>query len=145
MRKLLVAATLALSLTACAQPGSNQWGISKQTGGAVLGGAGGALAGAQFGGGQGQLATTALGTLLGAFLGSEAGASLDRADQAYAQQRPYSYGQPSYGQPGGYPPPQSGYYAPPAQGGSYAPPPANHGGWAQGQEPAGYATMPPRY
>ncbi len=51
-------------------------------GGAVLGG----LAGSQFGGGGGQLAATAAGTLIGAFVGSEIGTSLDRADQAHAQQ-----------------------------------------------------------
>ncbi|CAA7615071.1 RT0821/Lpp0805 family surface protein [Magnetospirillum sp. UT-4] len=90
MRKVAIAAVLALSLSACAQPGYNSGGgggggmISKQTGGAVLGGVGGALAGSQFGKGKGQLAMTAVGTLLGAFIGSEVGSSLDRADQAYA-------------------------------------------------------------
>jgi len=39
----------------------------------------------------------ALGTLLGAWLGSEAGASMDRADRAYAGQQPrYSYGPQPY-------------------------------------------------
>lgn len=105
MRKgLFIAAALVLGLSACAQPGGNGFGISKSTGGAILGGAGGALAGSQFGGGKGKLATTALGTLLGAWIGSEAGASMDRADQNYYsnQQRgtappAYGYGQPSYG------------------------------------------------
>src|SRR5690606_29562313 len=46
--------------------------------------------GAQFGGGRGQLATTAAGALLGAWLGSEIGTSLDRADREYAQQATYS-------------------------------------------------------
>ena len=88
MRKVVVlAAVLAVTLSACAQPGGDGYGLSKRTGGAVLGGVGGALVGAQFGGGTGKLATTALGTLLGAWLGSEAGASMDRADQTYADQR----------------------------------------------------------
>ena len=94
MKKVLMACALTLSLAACAQPGggggygSNSGGpmISKQTGGAVLGGVGGALAGSQFGKGKGQLAMTAVGTLLGAFIGSEVGSSLDRADHAYANQ-----------------------------------------------------------
>lgn len=67
-------------LAACADTGP------KQTGGTLLGGIGGAVAGAQFGKGKGQLAATALGTLLGAYVGSEVGKSLDHADQAYARQ-----------------------------------------------------------
>lgn len=59
---------------------------TKQTvgglGGAVVGG----LAGSQIGGGTGQLVAVGVGTLLGAWAGSEIGASLDRADQAYANQ-----------------------------------------------------------
>lgn len=51
-------------------------------GGAVLGG----LAGSQIGGGSGRLWATGAGVLLGGLLGSEVGSSLDRADQAYAQQ-----------------------------------------------------------
>ncbi len=65
----------------------------KQTGGSLLGAAGGGLIGSQIGGGSGRLAATAVGTLLGALLGSEAGKSLDRADQAYerqAEQQAYS-------------------------------------------------------
>ncbi|MGE4280841.1 MAG: glycine zipper 2TM domain-containing protein [Magnetospirillum sp.] len=97
---LWVAGALVLALSACAQPGGNGYGFSKSTGGAILGGAGGALAGSQFGGGKGKIATTALGTLLGAWLGSEAGASMDRADQNYTSnqqrgvaQQPYGYAQ----------------------------------------------------
>ena len=59
---------------------------SKQTGGAIIGGAGGALAGAQFGGGKGKLVTTAIGTLLGAAVGSSVGSSLDELDQMKAHQ-----------------------------------------------------------
>lgn len=93
MKKVLLACALTLSLTACAQSGGGGsgygdggFGISKQTGGAILGGAGGALAGSQFGKGTGQIAMAAVGTLLGAYLGSEVGQSLDRADHAYANQ-----------------------------------------------------------
>jgi len=66
-----------------AQPG--EFGMNKTTGGTVVGGAAGALAGAQFGHGSGKIAAAAVGTLLGAFIGHEVGASLDRADQMYAQ------------------------------------------------------------
>ncbi len=111
MKKVLIAAALAAALAGCAQPGSGGYGISKQTGGAVLGGVGGAVAGSQFGKGKGQLAMTAVGTLLGAFLGSEVGASLDRADQTYAHQA----GQRAFesaptGQPIAWNNPDSGHY-----------------------------------
>lgn len=56
----------------------------KQTAGGLLGGVGGAVAGAQFGKGSGQLAATALGALLGAYAGSEVGKSLDSADRMAA-------------------------------------------------------------
>ena len=48
----------------------------------ILGGAGGAVAGAQFGQGTGKLAATAGGALLGVLLGTEVGSSLDAADAA---------------------------------------------------------------
>lgn len=115
LQRFIPVAVAASLLAACSQDVG-----PKQTGGAILGGAGGALAGAQFGKGKGQLAATALGTLLGAFIGSEAGASMDRADQTY-------YAQQSRG--GYYGPPQ-GYYPPQRQG------------WS---EPQGYWTEPPRY
>ena len=76
-----LAAVLTLSLAACESTGGQ-----KQTGGAVLGGVGGAIAGAQFGSGTGRIAAAALGTLLGALVGSEVGRSLDKADLAYANQ-----------------------------------------------------------
>lgn len=80
------AVILALGLTAaCAdQSGYGQsgtGGISKQTGGAVLGGIGGAVAGSAFGSGTGRLVGVGAGALIGALLGSEIGKSLDRADQ----------------------------------------------------------------
>ena len=71
-----------LGLSACA---NSNYG-PKETGGTLLGAAGGAVAGAQFGRGNGQLAAVAVGTLLGAFVGNQVGQSLDRADQMYASQ-----------------------------------------------------------
>lgn len=77
------------ALGACQQVQDNP----KTSAGTLLGGIGGAVIGAQFGKGTGQLAATAAGTLLGAYVGSEIGKSLDRADQqamASAQQRAYA-------------------------------------------------------
>lgn len=108
--------------------------------GALLGGAGGAVAGAQFGQGKGRLVGTAVGALTGAMLGQSVGRSLDRGDAAYYgtrvddgyyQPRAYSYYQPApayyrpaprviysqpvYAAPAYYPPPppQQVYYPPP--------------------------------
>lgn len=67
----------ALALGGCADTGP------KQTGGTLIGAGLGALAGSQIGGGSGQLAAVAIGALGGAFLGSEVGKSLDRADRNY--------------------------------------------------------------
>ncbi len=76
---LVMIALVPLVLTACSNLGG-----PKQIGGTLLGGGLGALAGSQFGGGTGRLAAVAVGTLLGAFVGSEAGKSLDRADKLFA-------------------------------------------------------------
>ena len=67
---------LVLALASC-EPGQ----VNKQTGGTLIGAGLGALAGSQIGGGRGQLAAVAIGALAGAYLGSEAGKSLDRADK----------------------------------------------------------------
>jgi len=66
-----------LFLIGCQTPG----GLSKQTGGAVLGGALGGLAGSQVGGGRGRTAATIGGTILGAMLGGAVGASMDETDR----------------------------------------------------------------
>jgi surface antigen len=71
----------ALSLGACADWQNNP----KTTAGTLVGAGGGALIGSQFGGGKGQLVTTALGALAGAWAGSEVGKSLDRADRLEMQ------------------------------------------------------------
>ncbi|HTI87606.1 MAG TPA: RT0821/Lpp0805 family surface protein [Alphaproteobacteria bacterium] len=77
--KILTVAAMALSLAACESTGGQ-----KQTGGAILGGIGGAAIGSQFGKGTGQIVGVAAGTLLGALVGSEVGRSLDKADMEYA-------------------------------------------------------------
>lgn len=108
---LLVAGLLA----AC----SNDQG-PKQTGGAILGGIGGAVVGSQFGGGTGRIAMTALGTMLGAYAGSEVGKSLDKADQAAAGKaearahtapigQQISWSNPDSGHSGSYTPTRDGY------------------------------------
>lgn len=78
MKKIFVITVLLLS--GCADIANNP----KATGGTLLGGIGGGLAGAQFGKGKGQLAATALGALGGAFLGNSIGSSLDKVDHMYA-------------------------------------------------------------
>jgi surface antigen len=72
---------VALLLSACA----NYQDRPKQAGGTLIGAGLGALAGSQIGSGKGQLAAVAIGALAGAFLGSEIGKSLDKADRLYAQ------------------------------------------------------------
>lgn len=61
----------------------NGAGFSKSDVGTVLGAAGGAVLGNQVGKGSGRVAAIAVGTLLGAGIGHEIGASLDRADINY--------------------------------------------------------------
>ncbi|MEE2745879.1 MAG: RT0821/Lpp0805 family surface protein [Pseudomonadota bacterium] len=57
----------------------------KQTLGTLLGAGAGALIGAQVGGGKGKMAAVAIGTLGGAYLGSEVGKTLDYVDRQKAQ------------------------------------------------------------
>ena len=94
--KPIVAVVLSVGLLAgCANPNGYGGGYggdgafgggNKATAGTLLGGVVGGLAGSRFGGGTGKLVAVGVGTLLGAALGNAAGQSLDRADQAYAQQ-----------------------------------------------------------
>ena len=77
LKHTCAAIALCLSVSGC-------MGGPKQTGGTLLGGGLGALAGSQIGKGNGQLVAVAAGTLLGAFVGSNIGESLDKADQMYA-------------------------------------------------------------
>ena len=53
----------------------------RETGGTLIGAGAGALAGAQFGRGDGKLLAVAVGTLAGALIGREVGLSLDRSDR----------------------------------------------------------------
>ncbi len=75
-RIVIVPMILALALAGC----TNTMG-PKETGGTLIGGATGALLGAQVGSGRGQLLGVAVGTLAGALIGREIGSSLDRADR----------------------------------------------------------------
>lgn len=81
MRIAGMAAVLALALAGCENAQDRQ----KELIGKILGAAGGAVAGAQFGKGSGRLVAVAVGTLAGAWLGSEVGKSLDRADRAHLE------------------------------------------------------------
>lgn len=66
-------------LTGCAGAGP------KQTGGQLVGGAAGALVGAQFGQGTGKLIGVAIGALAGSYLGGSLGHALDEKDKKMAQ------------------------------------------------------------
>ncbi|MHA1567440.1 MAG: RT0821/Lpp0805 family surface protein [Alphaproteobacteria bacterium] len=79
--RISVVLAAALALSAC---GTAYQGGQKQGLGTLIGGAAGAVAGAQFGNGTGRLVMTALGTLAGAAIGNSFGESLDRADRQYA-------------------------------------------------------------
>jgi len=81
-RTALLALFMALALTACQ---TDNWGTD-QTVGSIGGAAAGGLIGSQFGKGSGQLATTGLGVVLGAWAGNEIGASMDADDRAHNQQ-----------------------------------------------------------
>ncbi len=69
-------------LGACMDMQNNQ----KQTIGTLLGAGVGALAGSQVGGGKGKLASVAIGTLGGAYLGAQIGKSMDDVDRMKAGQ-----------------------------------------------------------
>lgn len=94
LRAKLVVAVAALSLltvTGCTdQYGNSTGGFggmgTKETVGSLGGAVAGGVIGSRFGGGSGKAAATIAGTVLGAYLGNQIGASLDRADQAYASQ-----------------------------------------------------------
>lgn len=105
------------ALTGCAGTGYNNTydgygnsggGLNKQQIGTGVGAVVGGLAGSQFGGGRGQLVGTGVGVLLGALVGSSLGASLDKADIAYAQQAQYRAYNAPIGQTVSWNNPQSG-------------------------------------
>ncbi len=80
LRIIAIVVAGSLSLAGCLADGTG----AKQATGTLLGAAGGALLGSQFGNDSTQPFFTIGGGLLGALLGNEIGQSLDRADQAYA-------------------------------------------------------------
>jgi surface antigen len=86
LKSLSAAAIFALTLNGC-QTAQN---APKQTVGTLMGAGVGALLGAQMGGGKGKLAAVVIGTLGGAYLGSEIGKSLDAADRMYMEQNAQS-------------------------------------------------------
>jgi len=82
INKKAIAFVLALlTLSGCA----SYQGREKETIGTLLGAGAGVLVGAQFGGGNGQIAAAAIGALAGGYLGNTLGASLDAADRDAAQ------------------------------------------------------------
>lgn len=104
MRLPIVALLASLTLAGCTEYGP------KQTIGGLGGAAAGGLLGSQIGHGSGRLWATGIGAVLGAFAGSEIGASLDRADQAYAEQAASQAYMAPVGQPIQWNNPQSGNY-----------------------------------
>lgn len=82
MKKVISVLLITSMLAACQNQGGGQ-SVSNEDAGTFLGAIGGALLGAQVGGGKGQIAAAAVGTLLGAALGARVGQSMDRADMAY--------------------------------------------------------------
>ena len=105
--KFALVAVLALGLatTGCTTVNGPKQGMG-MVGGAVAG----AALGSVFGSGSGKIAMIGVGTLLGALAGSEIGASLDRADQAYMQQAYNSVPSAPVGQAIRWNNPQSGNY-----------------------------------
>ena len=91
-RRLIASLFLASFLAACAaNNGDGSYGaagtsspINKQNVGAVGGAVVGGILGSKVGKGSGQLWATGAGALLGGLAGSSIGASLDKADQMYA-------------------------------------------------------------
>lgn len=95
MKKLLsITVAVALAVSACAPQygpnrgynngGYNSSGISKENIGMLAGAAAGGIMGSNVGKGKGATAATIGGAILGGLVGSGIGASLDRADMAYA-------------------------------------------------------------
>jgi len=79
--KLLVLLFITSSIIACQSPGGQGGGMSKQTGGTLIGGIAGGLLGSKFGKGSGQLVATGVGALAGALVGGHVGQSLDEYDR----------------------------------------------------------------
>lgn len=69
-----------ITLAGCAGPG-REGGISKETGGTVLGGIAGGVLGSRIGGGRGKTVATIAGAILGGVLGGAIGKQLDERDK----------------------------------------------------------------
>lgn len=81
IRKAVAIVLIGLTITACTDMGGP---VTKAQIGTLMGAAGGAAVGSQFGKGSGNVAMIALGTMAGAALGNSLGGSLDKIDQQYA-------------------------------------------------------------
>ena len=81
LRNTLAVSTVAMALLVA---GCGAHYGDKELGGSLVGAGLGALAGSQVGSGKGKLAAVAVGALAGAFVGSDVGRSLDRADRLHA-------------------------------------------------------------
>lgn len=106
LKSLMVVLGLAVFAAGCSQQGYGP----KQTVGGLGGAALGGLLGAQFGGGTGQLATTAAGALLGGIVGSEIGRSLDDNDRRQAETAAFRAHRAPVGETVSWSNPQSGNY-----------------------------------
>ncbi len=85
LKKMIALSLITTMLTACAANTGTTPEIKKKDIGAVSGAVIGGVLGSNIGGGKGQMVAVGAGTLLGALVGSSIGASLDRADEMYAQ------------------------------------------------------------
>ncbi len=85
MKMRLLSMVVLSSLVVMTGCGGGNMGVTKETGGAVLGGAAGGALGSQVGDGKGRTAAIIGGTLLGALLGGAVGRSMDTTDRLQAQ------------------------------------------------------------
>ena len=72
---LLLITVVSISMVACTGQ------MNKQGGGTLIGGGVGGLLGSQFGGGEGKIATVAVGALAGALIGNQIGKTMDEHDK----------------------------------------------------------------
>ncbi len=83
LKNITASGMIVMLIAACSHNAGYDGGIRKQDAGTLVGAVGGAWAGSNVGKGKGNVAAIAVGTLLGAYLGNQVGASMDRADLAY--------------------------------------------------------------
>jgi len=82
---IMAIAAAPIVLAGCAN-GDGTGGISKADGGLAVGALAGGILGNQVGSGSGKVLATVAGAVIGGIVGSEIGRSLDKQDQALAQQ-----------------------------------------------------------